>query len=158
MRTSGRSASNYSGRMNIPNEALVLVGDGRKALFLRNHGTPANPNLVLENEIEQDNPPTREQGTDRPGRKHGADGMSRSAIEETDQHQRAEQRVAVDVAKRVYEMGHADEFRALVVVAPPKMLGDLRAALHPEVAQRVVGEVPKDLLSHSLPELTRLLS
>jgi protein required for attachment to host cells len=55
-------------------------------------------------------------------------------------------------------MGHAQRFQALVVVAPPRMLGDLRAALHPEVAQRVVGEVPKDLLSHSIPELTRLLS
>jgi protein required for attachment to host cells len=84
--------------MNIPNEALVLVGDGRKALFLRNHGTPASPNLVLEDEIEQDNPPTREQGTDRPGRKRGSDGVSRSAIEETDQHQRAEQRFAAPLA------------------------------------------------------------
>jgi protein required for attachment to host cells len=144
--------------MNIPNEALVLVGDGRKALFLRNRGTQANPELVLEHEIEQDNPPTREQGTDRPGRKPGNDGVSRSAIEETDWHQRAEQQFAANLAKRLYEMGHAHEYQALVVVAPPRMLGDLRAALHPEVAQRVIGEVPKDLLSHSLPELTRLLS
>jgi protein required for attachment to host cells len=144
--------------MNIPTEALVLVGDGRKALFLRNRGTQANPELVLENEIEQDNPPTREQGTDRPGRKPGSDGVSRSAIEETDLHQRAEQKFAASLAKRLYEMGHAHEYQALVVVAPPRMLGDLRAALHPEVARRVVGEVPKDLLSHSLPELTRLLS
>lgn len=143
--------------MNIPNEALVLVGDGRKALFLRNRGTPANPDLVLEDQLEQDNPPTREQGTDRPGRKPGTDGVSHSAIDETDQHQRAEQRFAVRLANTLYQMGHAQRFQALVVVAPPRMLGDLRAALHPEVAQRVIGEVPKDLLSHSLPEITRLL-
>ena len=144
--------------MNIPTEALVLVGDGRRALFLRNRGTPAQPELVLENQVEQDNPPTREQGTDRPGRKPGTDGVSHSAVEESDRHQLAEQRFAVSIAKRLYEMGNAHEYQALVVVAPPKMLGDLRAALHPEVTQRIVGEVPKDLLSYSLTEMTRLLS
>jgi protein required for attachment to host cells len=144
--------------MNIPSEALVLVGDGRKALFLRNRGTSAQPDLVLETELEQQNPPAREHGTDRPGRKHGSDGVSRSAIEETDQHQRAEQLFATRLADRLYEMGHAHEYQARVVVAPPRMLGDLRAALHPEVAQRLVGEVPKDLLSHTLPDITRLLS
>jgi protein required for attachment to host cells len=158
MSSSRGGRGHYSGPMNIPNEALVLVGDGRKALFLRNRGTPVHPQLVLENQIEQDNPPTREQGTDRPGRKPGTDGVSQSAIEETDQHQRAEPRFAVSIAKRLYEMGHAHQYQALVVVAPPRMLGDLRAALHPEVTQRIVGEVPKDLLSQSIPELTRLLS
>jgi protein required for attachment to host cells len=144
--------------MNIPNEALVLVGDGRRALFLRNHGTQAEPHLVLETKLEQDNPPTREQGTDRPGRKPGGDGVSHTAIEETDRHQLEEQRFAVRLADRLYEMGHANQYQALVMVAPPRMLGDLRAALHPEVAHRVVGELAKDLLSHPLPELTRLIS
>jgi protein required for attachment to host cells len=143
--------------MNIPNDALVLVGDGRKALFLRNRGTPADLDLVVEGEIEQQNPPTRELGTDRPGRKHGNDGVSRSAIEETDQHDRAEQQFAVRLADTLYEMGHAQRFQALVMIAPPRMLGDLRAALHPEVSQRLVGEMPKDLVGHPVPELTRLL-
>jgi protein required for attachment to host cells len=143
--------------MNIPNDALILVGDGRKALFLRNRGTPADLDLVVENEIEQHNPPTRELGTDRPGRKHGSDGVSRTAIEETDQHDRAEQQFAARVADTLYEMGHAQRFQALVMVAPPRMLGDLRAALHPEVTQRLVAEVPKDLVDHTVPDLTRLL-
>ena len=144
--------------MNIPNQALVLVGDGRRALFLRNRGTQANPELVVEDEIGQNNPPTRELGTDRPGRKHGSDGVSRIAIDETDQHQRAEQQFAARIADTLYEMEHAQRFNALVIAAPPRMLGDLRAAMHPEVAQRIVGEMPKDLLSHPIPEITRLLS
>ncbi|HTU66140.1 MAG TPA: host attachment family protein [Steroidobacteraceae bacterium] len=144
--------------MNIPNEALVVVGDGRKALFLRNRGTPANPELVYEDEMEHTNAPTRELGTDRPGRKHGADGVSRSAIEETDQHDRAEQQFAHAVADTLYKMGHADKFRAVVVVAPPRALGHLRAALHPEVTQRLVGEVAKDLVAHTLPDISKHLS
>lgn len=54
--------------VNVPSGALVLVGDGRKALFLRNRGTPRNVDFVTERVLEQSNPPTRAQGTDRPGR------------------------------------------------------------------------------------------
>jgi protein required for attachment to host cells len=144
--------------VHIPQNALVLVGDGRRALFLRNRGTPREVELIVERELQQDNPPTREQGTDRPGRKPGSDGVSRSAIEETDWHHQAEQRFATVIADTLYEMEHAHQFDELVVVAPPKMLGDLRAAFHPEVAHCVVAEVPKDLTSHPVPELSRLLS
>jgi protein required for attachment to host cells len=142
----------------IPTGALVLVGDGRKALFLRNRGNPAQVDLVAERVLEQDNPPTREQGSDRPGRAHGTDGHARSAMEETDWHQLAEDRFADDIADALYRMAHANQFDELVVVAPPKVLGILRGAWHKEVASRIVAEVPKDLTTHSVPEVTRLLS
>ena len=145
-------------QVHIPRNALVLVGDGKKALFLRNRGTPREVELVVERELQQDNPPTREQGTDRPGRKFASDGVSRSAVDETDWHERAEEHFATRVAAALYEMEHAHEFDELVVVAPPKMLGDLRAAFHPEVAGCIVAEVPKDLTAHPIPELARVLS
>jgi protein required for attachment to host cells len=145
-------------QLHISRNALVLVGDGRKALFLRNRGTPREVELIVERELRQDNPPTREQGTDRPGRKYGIDGVSRSAVDETDWHDRAEERFAVEIADTLYEMEHAQQFDELVVVAPPKMLGDLRAAFHPEVAQCVVAEVAKDLTTHPIPELAKVLT
>lgn len=144
--------------VHIPTAALVLVSDGRRALFLRNKGTPKTPELVLERGIESENPPSREQGSDRPGRKPGTDGVSRSAIEETDWHEQNEERFASTVADTLYQMEHAHEFHELVVVAPPKMLGDLRSKLHEEVANCVVAEVPKDLTGHPIPEIGRLLS
>jgi len=144
--------------VHIPQNALVLVGDGRKALFLRNKGTPREVELIVERELHQENPPTHEQGTDRPGRKSGVDGASRSAVDQTDWHDQAEERFAAEIAETLYQMEHAHQFNELVVVAPPKMLGDLRAAFHPEVAHCVVAEVPKDLTSHPIPELSRLLS
>jgi len=145
-------------QVHIPKDALVLVGDGRKALFLRNKGTPREVELVVEREMQRSNPPTHEQGTDRPGRKNGADGVSRGAIEQTDWHDRAEEHFAAQIAQTLYEMEHAHKFNELVVVAPPKMLGDLRAAFHPEVTQCVVAEVAKDLTSHPIPELAKVLS
>jgi protein required for attachment to host cells len=143
--------------LHIPRDALVLVGDGRKALFLRNKGTAKEIELIVESQLEQENPPSREQGTDRPGRKHGTDGHARSAIEENNWHHQAEQRFAIEIADTLYQMSHAHQFDELIVVAPPRMLGDLRAAFHPEVSQRIVGEIAKDLASHPVPELAKLL-
>ena len=54
--------------LKIPHNALVFVGDGRKALFLRNDGDAKFPNLKTEKVFEDENPPTHEQGSDRPGR------------------------------------------------------------------------------------------
>ncbi len=143
--------------IRIPTGALVLVGDGRKALFLRNRGNPHKVELVTEHVLEQNNPATREQGSDRPGRAHGSDGNARSAMEETDWHQLAEDRFADDIADALYRMAHAQQFDELVVVAPPKVLGILRGAWHKEVSSRIVAEVPKDLTTHSIPEVSKLL-
>ena len=144
--------------MHIPAGALVLVVDGRRARFLRNKGSPRHVELITERELEQENPPTREQGTDRPGRYLGPDGVSRSAVEQTDWHRQGEQRFAAQIAAMLYQMAHAHTFNELVVIAPPKTLGDLRAALHPEAATRIVTEVAKDLTSLPVPELAKRLS
>src|SRR6187401_2041229 len=132
---------NQTEHIEIPAAALVLVSDGRRARFLRNKGTAAHPELVLETTLDSQNPPTREQGTDQPG----------SAMEETDWHQQAEERFAGQVANLLYHMEHAHKFDELVMVAPPKMLGDLRARLHREVADCVIAEVARDLTGHPLP-------
>ena len=147
-----------STHISIPAGALVLVGDGRKALFLRNKGTPLHANLVTERVLEQHNPPTREQGSDRPGRTHSSDGVSRSALEQTDWHQLAEDRFAAEIAEALYRSRHTHRFEHLIVVAPPKVLGNLRAAFHKEVASRIVAEVPKDLTARPVSELAELLS
>ena len=144
--------------VHIPSGALVLISDGKRARFLRNKGKPGRIELVTEREVEQENPATREQGTDRPGRYPGSDGVSRNAVEQTDWHQLAEERFAAEIADTLYRMGHAHEFMDLVVVAPPKTLGTLRSAFHPEVAGRVVAEVAKDLTSHSVANVAKLLS
>jgi protein required for attachment to host cells len=142
----------------IPANALVLVSDGRRARLLRNQGTPRNPQLIIEHSLEQVNPPTREQGTDRPGRKPGTDGVSKGAIEQTDWHQQQEERFAAELAEMLYKLGHAGRYEELVVVAPPKMLGDLRANFHNEVSSAIVAEVPRDLTNYSVPEIGRMLS
>jgi protein required for attachment to host cells len=144
--------------MLIPSDTLVLVGDGRKALFLRNRGGAGHPELFTETVMEQNNPATHDQGTDRPGRySRGVDGMPKSAMEQTDFHQQAEDRFAVDIAEALYKKSYIQDFQHLIVVAPPRALGTMRNALRKEVAQKITAEIAKDLTSHPVPEIARLL-
>ncbi|WP_028348802.1 host attachment family protein [Bradyrhizobium murdochi] len=142
----------------ISHNALVLIGDGKKALFLRNKGTPQQLNLEVEHVLEQENPATREQGTDRPGRSVQSVGAARSAMEQADWHYIAEERFAGTIADALYRLAHGNRFEKLVVVAPAKVLGNLRQAFHAEVAERIVGEIPKQLTSHPIPDIERLMA
>jgi protein required for attachment to host cells len=142
--------------MLIPQDTLVLVGDGRKALFIRNKGGAGHPELVTEHIMEQSDPATREQGTDRPGRYASATGP-RSAMEQTDWHQQSEDRFASEVAEVLYKKAHDHAFERLIIVAPPRTLGTMRSAFRKEVADKVTAEIPKDLTSHALPDIARLL-
>jgi protein required for attachment to host cells len=144
--------------MLIPRDTLVLVGDGRRALFLRNRGAAAHPDLFTERSMEQENPPTREQGTDRPGRYLGVDHVSRSAVEQTDWHQQAEDRFAAQIAAVLYKKAHEHDFERLIIVAPPKTLGTMRGAFHKEVAGKVAAEIPKDLTWLAPREIAKLLT
>jgi len=145
----------------IPHDALVLVGDGERALFFRNHGSQQDPELTVEAVLQQENPATRDQGTDRPGRLAGGDGTSasakrgvqRSAVEDTDWHQLGEDRFTKNIADALYQLAHANHFERLIIVAPPRVLGTLRKALHKEVLDRIQAEVPKELATDSVPEI-----
>jgi protein required for attachment to host cells len=63
------------------------------------------PDLAVETVRQQENPPTREQGTDRPGRVHVRIGPTRSAVEDTDWHRLAEERFAVETGDALYRRG-----------------------------------------------------
>jgi protein required for attachment to host cells len=145
-------------RLLVPHDALLLVGDGQKALFLRNKGNAKRVALVVERILARDNPPTREQGSDRPGRSSASPGVARSAMEEADWHHIAKERFAGELADALYRHAHANLFDRLVIIAPPKILGNLRKAFHPEVAERIAAEIPKQLTSHPVAEIERLLA
>lgn len=142
--------------MDIPNDTLVLVADGGKALFLRNEGDEKYLNLTVERKRENDNPPSREQGANRPGRMFDGSGH-RSAVDDTDWHELAKDRFAADLADRLYARAHKGDFSRLVIVASPHVLGEIRPQLHKEVTDRLIGEVDKDLTNHPLDEVERLL-
>jgi protein required for attachment to host cells len=137
----------------IPHGGYVVVCDGHKALVLRNAGFQLNPELQVRLAFgAEPNPPTHEQGTDRPARVRFGD--RRGAIEQTDWHAMAERRFADEVASALDAIGSVP---ALVVVAPPRTLAALRLALSERLRRVVIAEVDKDLTKHTVREIQRHL-
>jgi protein required for attachment to host cells len=143
-------------KLAIPHDAFVFVGDGGKALFLRNQGDEKFPNLVTERVFADKDPPTREQGTDAPGRVFsGAHAIGRSAVEPTDWHEIEKDLFTKRVSRRVEDLVRKRAAPALVIVAPPHILADLRRALHSDVKARIVAEIDKDLTKLPVWEIER---
>lgn len=129
--------------MIIPTDTLVLILDGRKSLFLRNRGTATSPRFEVEARQENENPPSHLQG---------------SPIEGGDPHQQEEDRFAADMAAELHRRVLVNDFEKLVVVAPPRTLGVLRAHYDYAVTMRLLGEIPKDLTRHPLPDIAAALA
>ncbi|WP_371153903.1 host attachment family protein [Jannaschia sp. 2305UL9-9] len=142
----------------IPHNALVVVTDSEKALFLKNLTDAENPNLEVVGKREEENPPDREQTENRRGRVQESHGSGVSAYDETDFHELQKERFATDLADRLYKMAHAGEFDRLILVASPQVLGTMRGALHQEVSDKVIGEVAKTLTNHPLHEIESIVS
>ena len=136
----------------------VLIADGEKALFLENIGDAQDMHLEVLRKEEQENPETSEQGTDKPGRFNDGPSVQRSAVQETDWHALEKQRFAKDLAQILYKAAHANKFDKIVLVAAPKVLGDLRAELYVEVSDRVIAEISKTVTNEPLIEIERMLA
>lgn len=143
----------------VHNGAWVLVGDGRRALFFQNHGDAQLLDLrVLETRIDE-NPATREHGSDAPGRAFAAAGSrARSAMGNVDWHELEEERFARAMADRINAAAESGEMKEIVIVAPPRTLGEIRKDLSVKAQSKVAGELDKDLTKHPLPEIEKALA
>lgn len=61
------------------------------------------------------------------------------------------------MADILYARAHAGAFEALVLVAGPKVLGNIREDLHVEVQNRIVAEIPKNLAGHTVRDIEELV-
>ncbi|WP_137932782.1 baeRF12 domain-containing protein [Mesorhizobium comanense] len=143
--------------INLKHGIWVMVADGEKALFLKNAGDNKFPNLEVVQVMEQENPPTRDQGSDSPGRHNDGPSAHRSAVEDTDWHRIGKERFAEEIAAKLYKLAHRGAFDSLVLVAPPLVLGAMRKKLHKEVEDKVAAEIPKTLTNHAVFEIETLL-
>ncbi|RUV30374.1 MULTISPECIES: host attachment family protein [unclassified Mesorhizobium] len=135
----------------------IVVADGEKALFLENRGDTQYPDLQVVQEMEQANPATREQGSDRPGRYSDGPSVHRSAVEDTNWHRLGKEHFADEIAERLYKLAHRGAFKEMVLIAPPQVLGDMRRKLHKEVAEKITVEISKTLTNHTIVDIENLL-
>ena len=144
--------------MPLPHDALVLVADGRKMLFFRNHGDENQIDLRTEAHDARRERKDREIKSDAPGTVKQSAGYGRSTYEETDFQQQEEDRWIKDAADELKDRVLRNDFDAVAIVAPPKALGVLRKSLHKEVESRILCTVNKEMSGRPIPDIEALLT
>ena len=144
--------------MPLPHSALVLVADGRKMLFFRNHGDEDLIDLRTEAHDARADRKDQEPRTDAPGTVQQSFGYGHSTYEEADFQQQEEDRWIKDAAEQLKKRALRNDFSALAIVAPPKALGYLKKTLHKEVQRRIVCTINKEMSSRPIPDIEALLA
>ena len=145
-------------KLEIQSGAWVVVCDGRKALILENQGDEKFPNLRMYETHEHEDAKTSEQGTDRPGRVHESATTSRSAVEQTDWQERAEEQSLVKIAKRLKEAWRKKATGTLIIVAAPHALGVLRNSYNHDIKSALHAEIAKDMVNIPVHEIQKRLT
>ncbi|AMM86224.1 host attachment family protein [Martelella sp. AD-3] len=142
----------------LPHKSWVVVCDGARALFMENIGDAESLNLRVAERSAQEDAPSREIGTDRPGRSHSSVGNGRSAMEETDWHEQAEQEFLKRTAERLNALVYDKTIEDFVLIAPPPAIGALRPHLTPETTAAMREEIQKELANQSVADIEKHLT
>lgn len=136
----------------------AVVCDGRKALVLSNVGDEVFPQLKLVAEFAHESKPTRELGTSAPTRVHEFAGVGRSAIEQPDLHDRAEQKFLEELAGHLDVAVKGGKAKHLILVAPARALGMIRRAYTSVVRGALKEEIEKDWVKMPISEIEKRLT
>ena len=141
-----------------PIRTWIVVADGARARILLNEGPGKGLILALPEALSAPHPPTRETGAERPGRVFESADSSRHAMEpRVDWHRFEKRHFARGIARIIDRAAIDKAFDRLVLIAPPKTLGDLRAALGQASRDAIHTDVAKDLTKVPVQELPSYL-
>ena len=132
--------------MHLPHDTVVAVADGRKFVLFRNTDSHGGITLTAL--------PTALLGAGHAGagaRHHDSAANPAHGQDQEDDHAAA---IATLLNKQVDE--HA--IAALVVIAAPRTLGELRKHYSKQVSAVLVGELAKDLAGHSTHDIEQALA
>lgn len=131
----------------------ILVADGQHSRILERTALEAPWTECGEYGATHPVPPSRELGTERPGRVHESVGQARHGVSAEDLHEAEERKLAQAVAGRLEGWVSKGLCRRLFLMAPPRFLGELRAALGPATRQALRGTLDKDLCHAPVAEV-----
>jgi protein required for attachment to host cells len=132
--------------MQLAHGTIVAVADGEKLTLYRNGGSETAPHLVAIG-----SPGVGDHVSDAGSRHHG--GAANPSDRQLD-----EDGFAAATAGVLNTMALTNEIDALVVIAPPKTLGELRKHWHKVLAAKIVGELGKEMTGASVTEIAAMLA
>lgn len=126
--------------MLLPHGTIVALVDGENFELFRNAGNEAQPDLATMAA------PALDARNHSGGGHHSSSGNHASSLVDEDAHAMA----AVDWLN-AQVLGHKIE--NLVVIAAPRTLGEMRRHYHKQLEAVLLGELNKDLVGRSAPEI-----
>jgi len=139
----------------LSDTTLIVVADGGVARFL----SRARPGARLAELVDvRMGAEAMEPARDRPPRVHDSVGSGRHAIERRpNPHDAAEDAFLQSVAEKTHELIRLNKISQLVLCAPPRALGVLRAALSPQARERLTLSWDKDITKETPAEIDKRL-
>ncbi len=139
-----------------PKKKWVLVADGAKARIFM--ARPHELTEALDHDFVAPHIKPSERGSSKPGRSFESANPTRHAYEpRTDWRQHQKELFAQELCKVLEEHDEKKEIDELILIAPPKTLGDLRDHLSKHLFDKVTAEIPKDVTKFTETELLHFL-
>jgi len=135
-----------------------MVVDGAKLLIFRNEGDEKYAVLETLSHEEEASLPSREHGTDTPGRTRSSVGGRRSSYGETDWHRQSEEEFAHHAARVLEKTAGTHPEAGIVVIAAPRTLGELRRHYGRETGRRLLSEIAKDLTGQMTDDVVDVIA
>ena len=132
----------------------IVIADSAKARIFSSNGPKLDLGLVDELDSAGARRRSRELMSDRQGRTQNRAGPGGAAMENTSDPQDVEKHKFVrDLVDYLEAAAHGGQFDALVLVAAPRTLGELRKLMPAAVSAKLHSELGKDLTNLPQPEL-----
>lgn len=128
-------------KFSVPTNALIVVADGTQASYFRNTGT---------SDIKLEKMPALAPAANK--------SHAGSLPTETSPNEKGEANFAKHVAEDLYARVHQGGVKAVVLIADPQTLGQIRPNLHKEVTQLLTGELHKTLTHSSIADIESTLN
>lgn len=129
-------------KFSVPKGAMIVVADGAHAIFYRNTSASS---IKIEKTGEL--------------APRVDDGRGPAPVpHETSAREYTEANFAKHLATHLYDQVHQGGIEALVLIADPQTLGQIRPSLHREVTERITGELHKTLVKSSLTDIEHTLT
>lgn len=142
--------------MRLDKGLWVIIADSQKFLVLENQGSAMSPDLRVLSHETRDNPSTRAQGRDKPGRMN-TPATPRSAFDDTDWHALEKDSAAKELGQRINAWVSQKACTHFVLAADPRTLGAVRNELTPATRDAMRFDLNKDLTGHTIADITQHL-
>ena len=132
--------------MKIPKGALIAVADGEILNLYRNDGDESSPSLAAMPDVAISS------------ENKGSGGRHHSSSANPADSQQDEDGFAAGTAAMLNTRVLDGKVDALIVIAAPRTLGELRKHYHKALVAVLAGEISKDLTGHSVADIEKTIA